>query len=217
MDSSGCCDEHALQAAGPDRPAGVGAVPGRDDLRGPPGRLGCQQGRGRRHRGAVRPSGRQRHRHRQLLRARRERAHRRRAGRPKRERWVLSTKYALTVRPDDPNGGGAHRKGLVQSLEASLRRLGTGYLDLYRQLRHAGLDRRPSGHPGRPARLEPRCRPAGALRPGRAQRRAAAAADGPGAGADRDRLVAAGWRPADRPLRHHLPADRQPPPPTAHT
>jgi aryl-alcohol dehydrogenase-like predicted oxidoreductase len=48
-----------------------------------------------------------------------------------RERWVLSTKYTLTMRPDDPNGGGAHRKSLVQSLEASLRRLGTDYLDLY--------------------------------------------------------------------------------------
>jgi aryl-alcohol dehydrogenase-like predicted oxidoreductase len=48
-----------------------------------------------------------------------------------RERWVLSTKYTLSTRPDDPNGGGAHRKSLVQSLEASLRRLGTDYLDLH--------------------------------------------------------------------------------------
>ena len=48
-----------------------------------------------------------------------------------RESWVLSTKYTLSMRPDDPNGGGAHRKSLVQSLEASLRRLGTDYLDLY--------------------------------------------------------------------------------------
>jgi aryl-alcohol dehydrogenase-like predicted oxidoreductase len=30
-----------------------------------------------------------------------------------RQRWVLSTKYTLTMRPDDPNGGGAHRKSLV--------------------------------------------------------------------------------------------------------
>jgi aryl-alcohol dehydrogenase-like predicted oxidoreductase len=44
---------------------------------------------------------------------------------------VLSTNYTLSMRPDDPNGGGAHRKSLVQSLEASLRRLGTDYLDLY--------------------------------------------------------------------------------------
>ena len=48
-----------------------------------------------------------------------------------RERWVLSTKYTLSMRPDDPNGGGAHRKSLVQSLEASLGRLGTDYVDLY--------------------------------------------------------------------------------------
>jgi Aldo/keto reductase family len=48
-----------------------------------------------------------------------------------RERWVLLTKYTLTMRPDDPNGGGAHRKSLVQSLEGSLRRLRTDYLDLY--------------------------------------------------------------------------------------
>jgi aryl-alcohol dehydrogenase-like predicted oxidoreductase len=48
-----------------------------------------------------------------------------------RERWVLATKYTLTMRPDDPNGGGAHRKSMVQSLEASLRRLGTDYVDLY--------------------------------------------------------------------------------------
>jgi aryl-alcohol dehydrogenase-like predicted oxidoreductase len=48
-----------------------------------------------------------------------------------RERWVLSTKYTLSMRPDDPNGGGAHRKSLAASLEASLRRLGTDYLDLY--------------------------------------------------------------------------------------
>ena len=48
-----------------------------------------------------------------------------------RERWVLSTKYTLSMRPDDPNGGGAHRKSLVASLEASLRRLGTDYIDLY--------------------------------------------------------------------------------------
>jgi aryl-alcohol dehydrogenase-like predicted oxidoreductase len=51
--------------------------------------------------------------------------------RPERERWVLSTKYTLTMRPDDPNGGGAHRKSLIQSLEASLGRLQTDYVDLY--------------------------------------------------------------------------------------
>ena len=47
-----------------------------------------------------------------------------------RERWVLATKYGLNMRPGDPNAGGAHRKNLVQALEASLRRLRTDYVDL---------------------------------------------------------------------------------------
>jgi aryl-alcohol dehydrogenase-like predicted oxidoreductase len=47
-----------------------------------------------------------------------------------RERIVLATKYTLTMRPDDPNGGGNHRKNLVQSVEASLRRLDTDSIDL---------------------------------------------------------------------------------------
>jgi aryl-alcohol dehydrogenase-like predicted oxidoreductase len=47
-----------------------------------------------------------------------------------RERWVLATKYALSMRADDPNAGGGHRKNLVQALEASLRRLRTDYVDL---------------------------------------------------------------------------------------
>jgi aryl-alcohol dehydrogenase-like predicted oxidoreductase len=44
---------------------------------------------------------------------------------------VLATKYTLNPRPNDPNGGGNHRKNLVQSLEASLRRLNTDYIDVY--------------------------------------------------------------------------------------
>ena len=44
---------------------------------------------------------------------------------------VLATKYTLNMSPDDPNGGGNHRKNLVQSLDASLKRLGTDYIDLY--------------------------------------------------------------------------------------
>src|SRR2546423_1015837 len=47
-----------------------------------------------------------------------------------RERWVLATKYTLTLDPADPNAGGNHRKSLVRSLEQSLRRLGTDYVDL---------------------------------------------------------------------------------------
>jgi aryl-alcohol dehydrogenase-like predicted oxidoreductase len=48
-----------------------------------------------------------------------------------RERFVIATKYSLSMRPDDPNAGGNHRKNLVQSLEASLDRLRTDYVDLY--------------------------------------------------------------------------------------
>ena len=48
-----------------------------------------------------------------------------------RDRWVISTKYVVNVRRDDPNAGGSHRKSLVRSLEASLRRLGTDYVDVY--------------------------------------------------------------------------------------
>ena len=47
-----------------------------------------------------------------------------------RERWVLATKYTLTVDRTDPNAGGNHRKSLVRSLEQSLRRLRTDYVDL---------------------------------------------------------------------------------------
>jgi len=48
-----------------------------------------------------------------------------------RERFVIATKYTLSRRATDPNGGGNHRKNLVQSLEASLRRLKIDYIDLY--------------------------------------------------------------------------------------
>jgi aryl-alcohol dehydrogenase-like predicted oxidoreductase len=44
---------------------------------------------------------------------------------------VVATKYTLSMRHDDPNGGGNHRKNMVQALEASLRRLNTEYVDLY--------------------------------------------------------------------------------------
>ncbi|MGW4964275.1 aldo/keto reductase [Nonomuraea sp. NPDC004186] len=47
-----------------------------------------------------------------------------------RDRFVLATKYTLTMDGTDPNASGNHRKNLVRSVEASLQRLGTGYLDL---------------------------------------------------------------------------------------
>ncbi|MCG8920476.1 aldo/keto reductase [Actinokineospora sp. PR83] len=47
-----------------------------------------------------------------------------------RERLVLATKYTTLRRPGDPNSTGSHRKSLFASVETSLRRLGTDYLDL---------------------------------------------------------------------------------------
>jgi aryl-alcohol dehydrogenase-like predicted oxidoreductase len=47
-----------------------------------------------------------------------------------RERLVVATKYTLSSRRDDPNAGGNQRKNLVQTVEESLRRLGTDYVDL---------------------------------------------------------------------------------------
>jgi aryl-alcohol dehydrogenase-like predicted oxidoreductase len=49
----------------------------------------------------------------------------------RREQLVVATKYTLNMRPDDSNAGGPHRKNLMQSLEASLKRLKTDYIDLY--------------------------------------------------------------------------------------
>lgn len=50
----------------------------------------------------------------------------------KREQAVLLSKYNSRTPPvADPNATGNHRKHLVQALEASLRRLGTDYLDVY--------------------------------------------------------------------------------------
>ncbi|WP_328398441.1 aldo/keto reductase [Nocardia sp. NBC_00416] len=50
--------------------------------------------------------------------------------RDSRDSLVLATKYTTLRRPGDPNSGGAHRKSLVGSVEASLRQLNTDYIDL---------------------------------------------------------------------------------------
>jgi aryl-alcohol dehydrogenase-like predicted oxidoreductase len=48
----------------------------------------------------------------------------------RRDRLVLATKYTASSRPGDPNSGGNHRKSMVGSVEESLRRMRTDYLDL---------------------------------------------------------------------------------------
>ncbi|MFG1805664.1 aldo/keto reductase [Streptomyces sp. NPDC049040] len=49
----------------------------------------------------------------------------------RRDRFVLATKYTVTRDGSDPNAAGNHRKNLTLSLETSLRRLRTDYIDLY--------------------------------------------------------------------------------------
>lgn len=49
---------------------------------------------------------------------------------PDRDHWVVATKYTLFSRKGDPNLSGNHRKNLVQSLAASLKRLKLEYVDL---------------------------------------------------------------------------------------
>ncbi|MDJ0395544.1 aldo/keto reductase [Rhodococcus sp. G-MC3] len=51
--------------------------------------------------------------------------------RGRRESVVIATKYAGTRNPLDPNAGGGNRKSLIASVEASLRALGTDYIDLF--------------------------------------------------------------------------------------
>jgi aryl-alcohol dehydrogenase-like predicted oxidoreductase len=47
-----------------------------------------------------------------------------------RDSVVVSTKYTLPTEKSDPNSGGSHRKSLRRSVETSLRRLDTDYIDL---------------------------------------------------------------------------------------
>jgi len=48
----------------------------------------------------------------------------------RREQLCVATKYTLTMHPGDPNASGNHRKNMLQSVENSLRRLQTDYIDL---------------------------------------------------------------------------------------
>src|SRR5262245_44945574 len=49
---------------------------------------------------------------------------------PDRDRFVVATQDTRTSRRDDPNAGANHRKNLLRTLEQSLRRLRTDYVDL---------------------------------------------------------------------------------------
>jgi aryl-alcohol dehydrogenase-like predicted oxidoreductase len=48
-----------------------------------------------------------------------------------RDHFIVATKYTLSRNWDDPNAGGNSRKNMVVSVETSLRRLRTDYIDLY--------------------------------------------------------------------------------------
>ncbi|QYO67246.1 aldo/keto reductase [Leptolyngbya sp. 7M] len=48
-----------------------------------------------------------------------------------RDRFVIATKYTVMMNPTDPNSSGNQRKNLMRSLDASLKRLNTDYIDLY--------------------------------------------------------------------------------------
>lgn len=51
--------------------------------------------------------------------------------RGRRDRFVVATKYTLSRDITDPNAAGNHRKSLTLSLEQSLKRLRTDYVDIY--------------------------------------------------------------------------------------
>jgi aryl-alcohol dehydrogenase-like predicted oxidoreductase len=48
-----------------------------------------------------------------------------------RDYFVISTKYSMNTRAEDINCGGNHRKNMCRSLDESLRRLNTGFIDVY--------------------------------------------------------------------------------------
>ncbi len=48
-----------------------------------------------------------------------------------RDHFVIATKYTLMDRDGDPNFAGNHRKNMIRSLNESLKRLNTDYIDLF--------------------------------------------------------------------------------------
>jgi len=53
------------------------------------------------------------------------------AGRGRRDRVVIATKFGGNMYPGDPNGGGSSRKSMIAACEQSLRRLRSDFIDLY--------------------------------------------------------------------------------------
>lgn len=49
---------------------------------------------------------------------------------PHRHRFVVATKYTLAMDHNDPNTAGNHRKNMIRSVEKSLERMQTDYIDL---------------------------------------------------------------------------------------
>ena len=48
-----------------------------------------------------------------------------------RDKAVIATKFSHSAEPGNPNAGGNGRKAMLRAVEASLKRLGTDYIDLY--------------------------------------------------------------------------------------
>lgn len=48
-----------------------------------------------------------------------------------RDEMVLATKFSFCSQPGNPNAGGNGRKNILRAIDGSLRRLRTGYIDLY--------------------------------------------------------------------------------------
>ncbi|CDX39065.1 Aldo/keto reductase [Mesorhizobium plurifarium] len=48
-----------------------------------------------------------------------------------RDKAVIATKFTFNSEPGNPNTGGSGRKNIMRAVEASLKRLGTDYIDLY--------------------------------------------------------------------------------------
>ena len=53
------------------------------------------------------------------------------ADRSFRDKLVIATKFTWNLDPGNPNSGGNGRKNVMRAVDASLRRLGTDYIDLY--------------------------------------------------------------------------------------